>query len=98
MARHNFYLFSATRDSFQQAFEQLGRFGLLTWDCARYLCRRAFDASLIVEQLDGIGWHSLNVVNLTAIFTGMVLPLQMGPFFFGLRNLFRPALEECRSR
>ncbi|MBV8452177.1 MAG: ABC transporter permease, partial [Deltaproteobacteria bacterium] len=37
-------------------------------------------ARLFIEQLDNIGWRSLNVVNLTAIFTGMVLALQMGGF------------------
>jgi ABC transport permease subunit len=80
MARHNFYLFSAMHDSLKRFVEQLGQLSLLTWDFVRYLCRRPFDAQLVIEQLDSIGWHSLNVVNLTAIFTGMVLALQMGGF------------------
>jgi phospholipid/cholesterol/gamma-HCH transport system permease protein len=80
MARHNFYRFSATHVSLRRFVEQLGQLSLLTWDFARYLCRRPFDAQLVIEQLDSIGWHSLNVVNLTAIFTGMVLALQMGGF------------------
>jgi phospholipid/cholesterol/gamma-HCH transport system permease protein len=68
------------RDSLKRFFEQLGRLGLLTWDFVRHLCRRPFDAHSLIEQLDSIGWRSLNVVNLTAIFTGMVLALQMGGF------------------
>jgi len=67
-------------DSLHRFFEQLGELGLLTWDVVRYLFRRPFETSLFIEQLDNIGWRSLNVVNLTAIFTGMVLALQMGGF------------------
>jgi phospholipid/cholesterol/gamma-HCH transport system permease protein len=67
-------------DSLHQFFEQIGELGLLTWDFVRYLFRRPFEGRLIIEQLDSIGWRSLNVVNLTAIFTGMVLALQMGGF------------------
>lgn len=40
--------------------------------------RRPFEFGLIIEQLDELGVRSLNIVNLTAIFTGMVLALQMG--------------------
>jgi phospholipid/cholesterol/gamma-HCH transport system permease protein len=68
------------RDSLYRFFEQLGELGLLTRDFLRYLFRRPFEARLLIEQLDSIGWRSLNVVNLTAIFTGMVLALQMGGF------------------
>jgi phospholipid/cholesterol/gamma-HCH transport system permease protein len=67
-------------DSLQQFFEQFGELGVLTWDFLRYLFRPPFELSLFIEQLDSIGWRSLNVVNLTAIFTGMVLALQMGGF------------------
>jgi phospholipid/cholesterol/gamma-HCH transport system permease protein len=67
-------------DSLKQLFEQLGKVGLLTLEFVRNLSRRPFDANLLVQQLDSIGWRSLNVVNLTAIFTGMVLALQMGGF------------------
>ena len=68
------------RDSLRRFFEQLGELGLLSRDFVRYLLRRPFELRLLVEQLDSIGWRSLNVVNLTAIFTGMVLALQMGGF------------------
>jgi phospholipid/cholesterol/gamma-HCH transport system permease protein len=68
------------RDSLHRLFEQLGELGLLTRDFVHYLFRRPFEARLLIEQLDSIGWRSLNVVNLTAVFTGMVLALQMGGF------------------
>jgi len=38
------------------------------------------DLSLVVEQLDQVGVRSLSIVNLTALFMGMVLALQMGNF------------------
>lgn len=60
--------------------EQIGDVGLLTRDCARQLLRRPFEGRLLIEQFDNVGVRSLNVVNLTAIFTGMVLALQMGQF------------------
>jgi phospholipid/cholesterol/gamma-HCH transport system permease protein len=59
---------------------QLGSIGVLTRDFFRYLVRRPFETDLFVEQLDSIGVRSLNIVNLTAIFTGMVLSLQLGTF------------------
>jgi len=40
--------------------------------------RRPFEFGLLIDQLDELGVRSLNIVNLTAIFTGMVLALQMG--------------------
>lgn len=60
--------------------DQLGEVGILTRDFFRYLLRRPFEPRLLIEQLDSIGVRSLNVVNLTAIFSGMVLALQMGEF------------------
>lgn len=66
--------------SFQRFLEQLGDIGLLTRDCVRQALRRPFEGHLLIEQLDSVGVRSLNVVNLTAIFTGMVLALQMGQF------------------
>ena len=68
------------REGFHRFLEQLGEVGLLTRDCARQALRRPFEGRLFVEQLDNVGVRSLNVVNLTAIFTGMVLALQMGQF------------------
>ncbi len=60
--------------------DELGQIGILTRDFFRYLFRRPFEAGLLIDQLDSVGWRSLNVVNLTAIFSGMVLALQMGQF------------------
>jgi phospholipid/cholesterol/gamma-HCH transport system permease protein len=60
--------------------EQLGDVGLLTRDFLKYLFRRPFESRLLIEQMDSIGVRSLNVVNLTGIFAGMVLALQMGHF------------------
>ncbi|MGO9060733.1 MAG: MlaE family ABC transporter permease [Candidatus Binataceae bacterium] len=58
--------------------ERLGAIGILSRDFFRCLTRRPFEFGLIIEQLDELGVRSLNIVNLTAIFTGMVLALQMG--------------------
>jgi phospholipid/cholesterol/gamma-HCH transport system permease protein len=66
--------------AFQRFLEQLGDVGLLTRDCVRQAVRRPFEIQLLIEQLDSVGVRSLNVINLTAIFTGMVLALQMGQF------------------
>src|SRR5262249_19456134 len=34
----------------------------------------------VLEQLEQIGWRSLSIVGLTAVFTGMVLALQLGSY------------------
>jgi phospholipid/cholesterol/gamma-HCH transport system permease protein len=61
-------------------FDEVGEIGLLSADFLRKLLRGPFEMRLFIEQLDSIGVRSLNVVNLTAIFSGMVLALQMGQF------------------
>jgi len=38
------------------------------------------DSALVMEQLDEVGVRSLSIVNLTAVFLGMVLALQIGVF------------------
>jgi len=60
--------------------DQLGQIGILTRDFFCYLFRRPFESRALIDQLDSVGYRSLNVVNLTAIFSGMVLALQMGQF------------------
>ena len=60
--------------------DQLGQIGILTRDFFKYLARPPFESRALIEQLDSVGYQSLNVVNLTAIFSGMVLALQMGQF------------------
>jgi len=67
-------------DRLISAFEQFGQIGYLSFDFIRSLFRRPFEFRALVEQLDSIGFKSLNVVTLTAIFAGMVLALQMGQF------------------
>jgi phospholipid/cholesterol/gamma-HCH transport system permease protein len=70
----------AVRGRLWQSFEQLGQIGILTRDFLRALTRRPFELRLLIDQLDAVGFKSLTVVNLTAIFSGMVLALQMGQF------------------
>src|SRR6202167_1417349 len=60
--------------------DELGEVGVLTGEFFRYLVRRPFEWRLLLDQLDAVGVKSINVVNLTAIFSGMVLALQMGQF------------------
>jgi phospholipid/cholesterol/gamma-HCH transport system permease protein len=60
--------------------DQLGQIGILTRDFFKYLLRPPFESHALIEQLDNVGYRSLTVVNLTAIFSGMVLALQMGQF------------------
>lgn len=68
------------REPFYRLLDQLGEIGLLTVQFVRYLFRRPFETQLLIDQLDSIGVRSLTVVNLTGIFAGMVLALQMGEF------------------
>lgn len=68
---------SPTRTAF---FTALGDMALLTRDAARTVMRRPPEWRLIREQLVQVGWASLSIVNLTALFTGMVLALQLGTY------------------
>jgi phospholipid/cholesterol/gamma-HCH transport system permease protein len=61
-------------------FDALGAITLLTRDTVRWGFRRPPGWTLVVEQLEQIGWRSLSIVNLTALFTGMVLALQLGSY------------------
>jgi phospholipid/cholesterol/gamma-HCH transport system permease protein len=59
--------------------EAVGGAALLSRDVAtRGL--RGIEWRALLQQLEQIGWRSLTLVNLTALFTGMVLALQMGVF------------------
>ncbi|HXZ88387.1 MAG TPA: ABC transporter permease [Candidatus Binataceae bacterium] len=71
---------TAAENPFYRLLYQVGSIGSLTLECIRDVFRRPFEFRLLMEQLDDIGWGSLNVINLTAIFSGMVLALQMGEF------------------
>jgi phospholipid/cholesterol/gamma-HCH transport system permease protein len=57
-----------------------GEIGELSFAVARLGIQSRRDLALVGEQLDQIGVRSLSIVNLTAMFMGMVLALQMGNF------------------
>jgi len=61
-------------------FEAVGAMTQLTRDALRWIVRRPPGWRLVSEQLEQIGWRSLSIVNLTALFTGMVLALQLGNY------------------
>lgn len=63
----------------EAASEYLGGLGLLSYEVARCF-RKRWEGSLILEQMERIGVRSLSIVLLTAVFTGMVLALQMGNY------------------
>jgi len=60
--------------------ETLGDMALLSRDALRTLLRRPPEWRFVAEQLEQVGWRSLSIVNLTALFTGMVLALQLGTY------------------
>src|SRR5207237_2536074 len=64
----------------QALLEGLGEMALLSRDTLRQLLARPPEWRLVVDQLEQIGWRSLSIVNLTALFTGMVLALQLGNY------------------
>lgn len=61
------------------ASEYLGGLGLLSYEVVRCL-RKRWEGRLILEQMERVGVRSLSIVLLTALFTGMVLALQMGNY------------------
>jgi phospholipid/cholesterol/gamma-HCH transport system permease protein len=63
-----------------EAITHLGGVVLLARDTGRALLRRPWEGRLMLAQLEQIGVRSLSIVALTAVFTGMVLALQMGSF------------------
>jgi phospholipid/cholesterol/gamma-HCH transport system permease protein len=63
-----------------RALRELGEIALLSMAFLRQTLRRPFPARAVLDQLDQIGVRSLSIVNLTAIFMGMVLALQLGVF------------------
>jgi phospholipid/cholesterol/gamma-HCH transport system permease protein len=60
--------------------DAVGGMALLTRDAVRWALRRPPEWRLLSEQLEQVGWRSLSIVNLTALFTGMVLALQLGNY------------------
>jgi phospholipid/cholesterol/gamma-HCH transport system permease protein len=60
--------------------DALGEMALLTRDAVRMALARPPEWRMVSEQLEQVGWRSLSIVNLTALFTGMVLALQLGNY------------------
>jgi len=65
--------------SVQGLLQDVGGIVFLTRDIVTRGFRR-IEWRLVLQQLEHLGWRSLTIVNLTAIFTGMVMTLQMGIF------------------
>jgi phospholipid/cholesterol/gamma-HCH transport system permease protein len=58
----------------------VGEVVLLVWHTVVAALRRPPQARVVLDQLHEVGVRSLSIVNLTAIFTGMVMALQLGYF------------------
>ena len=61
------------------AGEYLGGMGCFLADIARCL-RKPWEFRLVLTQMEQVGVRSLSIATLTAIFTGMVLGLQLGNY------------------
>ena len=59
-----------------KAFEDIGRFWRVLGSTFYWAVRPPFDLREWVRQMIRVGWDSLPVVGLTAMFTGMVMALQ----------------------
>ena len=76
-----------------------GRVALFTVSSLSHCARPPIYPRLIARQMLDIGYYSLPVVGLTAVFTGMVLALQSHSGSAGSRRKRRfPTLCWCRSR
>jgi phospholipid/cholesterol/gamma-HCH transport system permease protein len=60
--------------------DALGAIAFLTRDAVRAFVRRPPAWSVVMAQLEVVGWRSLSIVTLTALSMGMVLALQLGNF------------------
>ncbi len=56
----------------------MGEMVLLSFSINRWMFRKPFDSKLILQQMVKIGYESIPVAVITALFTGMVLALQAG--------------------
>jgi phospholipid/cholesterol/gamma-HCH transport system permease protein len=63
----------------RRALETIGGMTLLSRDLVLRGLRR-IEWKLLLQQLEQIGWRSISIVNLIALFTGMVMALQLGVF------------------
>jgi phospholipid/cholesterol/gamma-HCH transport system permease protein len=58
----------------------VGEVVLLVWHTVVATLRRPPQVRVVLDQLHEVGVRSLSIVNLTAVFTGMVMALQLGYF------------------
>ncbi len=58
-------------------FRQVGHLARFTWTALRHIFTPPFYPRLVFEQLMRVGYFSLPVVGMTAVFTGAVLALQI---------------------
>ena len=56
----------------------MGEMVLLSFSINQWMFRKPFDSKLILQQMVKIGYESIPVAVITALFTGMVLALQAG--------------------
>jgi phospholipid/cholesterol/gamma-HCH transport system permease protein len=61
---------------FREVLFHLGGWSLLVLQCLRELVRPPIEVRRTIYEIDQVGVRSLNIVCLTALFTGMVLALQ----------------------
>ena len=71
---------SALPPAVATAVDALGAMAYLARDAVRWTVRRPPEWRLVLVQLEQIGWRSLSIVNLSTLFTGMVLALQLGTY------------------
>ena len=65
-------------DIIRRMTEEVGEFTCLLIDVLRKIATRPFRLKLTIEQMESIGYHSLPIVLLTSVFTGMIMVLQTG--------------------
>jgi phospholipid/cholesterol/gamma-HCH transport system permease protein len=90
IAREPFWKLPRLRRWFTRVTLHLGGLGLMAGQLFRE-ARRPWEGSEIIRQMDALGVQSIAITNLTALFTGMVLALQIayalaqfgGKFFIG---------------
>lgn len=63
-------------ESVENAFDYIGGLSRLAGETVRETFRRPFETRLFLAQLEQVGFKSLSIVLVTALFIGMVLALQ----------------------
>ena len=63
--------------AFERFFQEMGRFFLLVGRIFAWTLRPPYDVRELLRQMVKVGFNSIPVVLLTAMFTGMVMALQM---------------------